>query len=443
MTLTLNKDGGPDTGLYLPEPSTVEETGLDYSFILDLTMKTVDYSGRPSAREICERIRLPFKLMEELLEFLRHQEYLDIVGSTGVTEQDYQYTLTARGRTKLESIFEHGGYVGPAPVPFDLYKRVIASQSVAQLQSNPEIVGLALESLVLHPETVQQIGTAVGAGSSIFIYGPPGNGKSTIAESLVSLLSDDILIPYAVEVFGQVIRIHDPLVHHSAESALDEGEPDEDEEDQISRQRDERDRRWALSHRPLIVGGGELTRADLELRYSEAGKFYVAPAQMKATNGVFVIDDFGRQLIRPEEMLNRWMIPMDRNIDHLTFKTGETVVVPFDALLIFATNLQPSDLGDEAFFRRIRHKVRITDPTRDEFIEILRRVAASMELAFNPGTANYLIKTYYEDTGRPFRGVHPRDLFNLIQDMCRYNREKPAFTRQWVDRACRSYFVEE
>jgi energy-coupling factor transporter ATP-binding protein EcfA2 len=380
--------------------------------------------------------------MEEVLEFLRRQEYIDIVGSTGVTEQDYQYTLTARGVTKLQSIVEHGQYVGPAPVPFALYEDVIARQSVAQLQANPEAVASALDSLVLHPETVQQIGTAVGAGRSLFIYGPPGNGKSTIAECLVSLLSDAILIPHAVEVFGQVIRIFDPLVHHHVE--LPEAEaPEPEDEVEISQRREDRDRRWAVCRRPLIVGGGEVTRADLELRYSEIGKFYVAPSQMKATNGVLIIDDFGRQLIRPEEMLNRWMIPMDRNIDHLTFQTGETVVVPFDVLLLFATNLNPSDLGDEAFFRRIRHKVRISDPTREEFIEILRRVSASMGLAFNPGTANYLVKTYYESAGRPFRGVHPRDIFNLIQDMCRYTRQKPAFTRQWVDRACASYFLEE
>jgi predicted ATPase with chaperone activity len=220
-------------------------------------------------------------------------------------------------------------------------------------------------------------------------------------------------------------------------------EEHEVDDGEIAQPRDERDHRWVISRRPLIVGGGEVTRADLELRYSEIGKFYIAPAQMKANNGVFVIDDFGRQLIRPEEMLNRWMIPLDRNIDHLTFQTGETVVVPFDVILLFATNLKPSQLGDEAFFRRIRHKILISDPTREEFIEILRRVVAKMGIAFNAETASYLIKKYYEDPGRPFRGVHPRDIFNLIQDLARYRQERPAFTRDWVDRACRSYFVED
>ena len=438
-TLGIGSRGG--AAPYLSEPNTVEETGLDYGFVLDLALKTVYNGGRPTARQICERICLPFKLMEEVLEFLRRQEYLDIVGSTGVTEQDYQYVLTERGQTKLETILEHSEYAGPAPVPYDLYVEVVARQSVAQLQATPENIGRALDALVLHPETVQQIGTAVGAGRSIFIYGPPGNGKSTIAECLVSLLSDDILIPYAVEVFGQVIRIHDPQVHRTRELVLDE--EDEVDDSEIAQPRDERDQRWVISKRPLIVGGGEVTRADLELRYSEVGKFYIAPAQMKANNGVFVIDDFGRQLIRPEEMLNRWMIPLDRNIDHLTFQTGETVIVPFDVVLLFATNLKPSQLGDEAFFRRIRHKILISDPTRDEFLEILRRVVAKMGIAFNAETATYLIKKYYEEPGRPFRGVHPRDIFNLIQDLARYRREKPAFTRNWVDRACRSYFVED
>jgi SpoVK/Ycf46/Vps4 family AAA+-type ATPase len=401
-------------------------------------MNSIYHNGRPTARQICQQICLPFQLMEDLLDFLRRQEYVDIAGSSGMTEPDYQYVVTAKGQTKVQSILERSEYVGPAPVPFELYKEVVARQSISQIQATRESLARALSRLVLHPETVQQIGMAVGAGRSIFIYGPPGNGKSTIAECLIALLSDEILIPYAVEVLGQVIRVHDPLVHSSLHTKREVNE-----DDVISELRDERDQRWAISRRPLIVGGGEMTLADLELRYSAVSKFYVAPAQMKANNGVFVVDDFGRQLVRPEEMLNRWMIPMDRSIDHLTFQTGETVIVPFDVLLLFATNLKPSELGDEAFFRRIRHKILISDPTEPEFREILRNVAARANIDYDEDTANYLIESHYKAPGRPFRGVHPRDIFDLIEDMAKYERSKPVFSRETVDRACMSYFVED
>jgi predicted ATPase with chaperone activity len=423
---------------FLPEPRTVEETGLDYGFILDLCLKTIYEIGRPSARVICERICLPFNLMEDVLEFLRRQEYVDIVGSTGITEQDYQYALTSKGQDRAQEILERGQYVGPAPVPFELYKQVVARQSITSIAATPESLAEAFERLVLHPETVQQLGTAVGSGRSVFIYGPPGNGKSTVAECLITLLSDRILIPYAFEVSGQVVRVYDPRVHlgnEVAEGAL--------RDDSISREREDRDLRWAVCRRPLIIGGGEMTLKDLELSYSPLNRFYVAPSQVKANNGVLVVDDFGRQLVRPEEMLNRWMIPMDRNIDHLTLQSGETITVPFDVLLIFATNLQPSQLGDEAFFRRIRHKIRIGDPDESMFKEILRKVASGKGIPYDEDAAGYLIKTQYKQTGRPFRGVHPRDLFDLIDDMAKYSRVNPVFNREWVDRACRSYFIED
>ena len=445
MTTALRTEKPEGSGLFLPEPATVEETGLDYGFILDLCLKTIYYAGRPSARAISDRLCLAFSVIEGVLEFLRRQEYVEIVGATGITEQDYQYALTSKGETKTQEVLERSQYVGPAPVPFDLYEQVVARQGIAHIEATPERLAEAFERLVLDPETVAQIGTAIGSGRSIFIYGPPGNGKSTIAECIAALLSDEVFIPYAIEVFGQIIRVHDPRVHLSL-GAVQSVYPDEapaPEETAIATERDGRDKRWARSRRPLIIGGGELTLADMELRYSPVAKFYVAPLQIKANNGVLVIDDFGRQLVRADALLNRWMVPMDRYVDHLTFQTGETVTVPFDVLLVFATNLAPSQLGDEAFFRRIRHKVRISDPDVTLFKEILQKVAAQKGIAYDEKTADYLIRTYYKGTERPFRGVHPRDIFDLIQDMAKFRREAPVFNREWVDRACRSYFVED
>jgi hypothetical protein len=439
MEIILERDNESSKALFLPEPTSVDETGLDYGLILDLCLKTIYSIGRPPARVVCERMCLPFKVMEGALEFLRRQEYLEIVGSTGVNEQDYQYSLTSKGQHKTQEVLEANHYIGPTPVPFDFYTDVVSKQSVAHIEATPENLARAFQKLVLHPETVQQLGTAVGSGRSIFIYGPPGNGKSTVAECLVSLLSDQVLIPYAVEAFGQIIRVHDPRVHLSGDAPV----VSQVDDNEITQAPDGRDKRWEQSYRPLIIGGGEITMADLELRYSAVGKFYVAPAQVKANNGVLVIDDFGRQVVRPEEMLNRWMIPMDRRIDHLTLQTGETLTVPFDVMLLFATNLQPSQLGDEAFFRRIRHKIRISDPTEEEFRRILRMVAAERSIAYDEETAEYLIEAHYKQLGRPFRGVHPRDLFDLMEDMARYQGSAPVFDRTWVDRACRSYFVED
>lgn len=426
----------------LREPNSVRETGIDFGVLLDLCLKTVYHAGRPSARLICSRMGLSFGVVEELLQFLRKQEFVEIVGSSGIAEPDYHYGLTSKGLEKTHEALSVSQYVGAAPVPFDTYLEVTRVQSTRHAEVPRSSFEQALSHLVLSPGTTEQIGTAVGSGTSIFLYGEPGNGKSTIAESVGQMLTDPIYVPYAFEVYGHIVRVFDPRVHIAVEPVLEQLSEAE-AESAFDLGREFHDGRWVLSRRPLIVTGGELTLADLDLRYSAATKFYVAPHQVKANGGVLVIDDFGRQLLRPEELLNRWMIPMERRVDHLTFHTGETAEIPFDVLLIFATNLTPSRLGDEAFFRRIRHKIKIGDPDEKDFREILRRACNLASIPYADEGADYLIDAYYRSQDRPFRGVHPRDLVNLMTDIGRFRKEQVSFSPDWIDAACRSYFIED
>lgn len=438
-TSEFSLEGIPDSS-YLPQPTSVESTGIDPGLLLDLCIKTVYYAGRPSARLVAERLALPFSVAESLLSVLRRQEFLDIVGSGGMSEQEYQYTVTNKGLQKTQEALEKNQYVGPAPVPFDVYVETLKAQTVLDIET-PAEMSSSFPNLVLSDELLDHLGTAMASGKSLFLYGEPGNGKSAIAEAFGAALNGHILVPHAIEAYGQIIKVFDPRIH----TRVPESPSPSDQEDASLMTRDDvkRDLRWAICQRPVVVTGGELTLEDLDLRFSPVTKYYSSPVQLKSNNGVLVIDDFGRQMVRPDELLNRWMIPLDRRVDHLTFHTGETIEVPFDVMLIFATNLPPSALGDEAFFRRIRHKIKVQDPDEATFREILRREAERSRIGYSESSADYLIKRHYRTAGRPFRGVHGRDIFNLILDMSKYRRCPPGFDSEWIDRACESYFVED
>jgi len=429
------------------EPQTVAETGLDFGLLLDLTLKSIYSAGRPSARLIGERMGLSFAVVNELLQFLRKQEYVEIVGSTGAGELDYQFAPTSKGLEKTREALEKTQYVGPAPVPFDLYAHHVALQSVRSMAVSAGSVGAALANLVLEPALVERIGTAFASGRSIFLHGEPGNGKSSIAEATAAMLPGEILVPYAFEIYGQIVRVFDPRVHLPAKATAADDASGEGDAVAPSRvfeaMQRPADKRWCVARRPVVIAGGELTLADLELGYSPTGKFYVAPLQVKANNGVFVIDDFGRQRLSPAELLNRWLVPMDRRVDHLSLQTGESFELTFDTLLIFATNIEPEQLGDEAFFRRIRHKIRIGDPDEATYRRILAAAALGYGIVYEKDVADYLIEKYYRRAGRPFRGVHPRDIVELLIDSSRYRGRQPEFSFQQIDQACASYFLRE
>ncbi|MDP9237972.1 MAG: ATP-binding protein [Chloroflexota bacterium] len=425
----------------VPQPQTVEETGLDLSMLLDLVVKSIYFAGRPAARQIAAQLALSFPVIDEVLAFLKREQLAEVVGSSGMGEQMYQYSLSSKGMEKVEEALARNQYVGPAPVPFDVYVDVLRQQSVRSVRITSDAVDEAISHLVIDARVGAALGPAVNSGRSMLLYGGSGNGKSTITNAIGRMLPGEVLIPYAVDLNGIIVKVFDPRVHNeiSIEKQIERRASEAPVRNGTERRRD---RRWVVARRPMITAGGELTLKELELRYSPQSQFYIAPLQWKANSGVLIVDDFGRQMIQPKELLNRWIVPMEERVDHLSLHTGDMVEVPFDVLLIFSTNLRPAQLGDEAFFRRIRHKIEIPDPTREQFLEILSRVCEQRELPLEADAALYLIDEYYLRPGRGFKGCHPRDITELVVDICMYHGEAPAFTRTHLDAACNSYFVD-
>ena len=433
----------PRQAPFVPQPQTIEETGLDFGLLVDLCIKTMYYIGRPRARAISSQLGLTFHIVQEILTFLKREQLCEVVGSAGLGEQNYQYTLTGKGAEKAEEVLARSRYVGPAPVPFQKYLEFVERQSVKRLAVTREDVERVLSNLVLSERTLRSVGPAINSGKAILLYGGSGNGKSTMARAIGETLDGQVLVPYAIEINGQIIKVFDARIHQEVEDSPPlERRSDEDGNALPNGLERRRDRRWAMIRRPVVMAGGELTLRDLELRYDPVSKLYVAPLQVKANGGALVIDDFGRQLVQPRELLNRWIVPMDKGSDHLTLQTGESIEIPFDVLLVFSTNLPPAQLGDEAFFRRIHHKIEIPNPTREEFLQILERVCQERDITFSQEGASYLLEHHYAETGRPLRGCHPRDLMELVEDIARYRGREPALDPDLIDLACESYFVD-
>lgn len=428
---------------FVAQPQTTEDTGLDFGLLVDLCVKTIYYAGRPQARAISSQLAVSFHIVEELLSFLKREQLCEVTGSTGIGEQNYQYVLTSKGVEKAEEALARGQYVGPAPVPLQKYLGLLERQSIKRLSVDQETVERALSSLVISERTLTSIGPAVSSSKAILLYGGSGNGKSTTARAIGEMLVGQILVPHALEVEGQIIKVFDARVHEAVENSpsTERRSDDADNPPPVGLER-RRDRRWILVRRPCVMAGGELTLRDLELRYDPVSKFYVAPLQVKANGGVLVIDDFGRQIVQPRELLNRWIIPMDKGWDHLALQTGESIEIPFDVLLVFSTNLPPAQLGDEAFFRRIHHKIEIPNPTREEFIQILQRACGELDVPFSQEGTTYLLERHYVEAGRLLRGCHPRDLLELISGFARYRGRVPALEPDLIDLACESYFVD-
>jgi len=415
---------------FIPEPLTVEETGLEMGFLADLTLKAFYYSGRATAAQLGATLSLSQAVMQDVLTFLSRDGLCEVTGSEGHGPANYRYSITGKGLERTAAAFERNAYMGPAPVPLSDYVRQVRLQSVSQARFDLATVERALDGLVLNPDTRRRIGRAIASGRPTLIYGASGNGKSTTARCLGEALSGHVLMPHALEVYGHIVRLFDPSKHRRAEDAG---------EGQDLRRR--RDRRWQLASRPVILAGGELTRHSLELVFDERSKVYEAPLQLKANGGILIIDDFGRQQMPAVELLNRWIVALEGGVDHLSLHTGQTIEVPFDVIPVFSTNLPPEDLADEAFLRRIRYKVEIPDPSRDEFKVIFRRVCQEHGLPADETVADHLLTHWYERLERQLRGCHPRDLVEAVVDAARYDGKLAELSPQTVDEACRTYFL--
>jgi predicted ATPase with chaperone activity len=420
--------GGKPPGFRPPPPRTLQDTGLGPGFLSELALKILYSEGYLSGIEWCERIQLPFSgVMEEVVEFLKREQLLEVRGASGaLTQANYQYAITAKGSEKAREAMERSQYAGPAPVPLEVYSDAIRRQPLGQLRVGQRLMREMLSHLVVNETTLSQLGPAVNSGKSMFLFGNPGNGKTVIAESIGKMiLEDTIYVPYAVHVDGQVIKVFDNVNHELVGEGPARG----------------LDGRWVKIQRPVISVGGELTLESLDLVFDPTNKYYEAPFQMKANGGMFHIDDFGRQLVRPRDLLNRWIVPMEKRVDYLTLHTGRKVEVPFDELIVFSTNLPPKDLVDEAFLRRIRHKIEIKDPTYEEFREIFRRVCKARNVPYDDGGLRYLLQEYYVKAQHPLRACHARDLVDQLVDIAQFMGVEPTLSKELLDKAAQAYFV--
>ena len=420
-----------------PVPQSIEDTGLNRGFLSDLVLKLVYLGGELSAQRIADELCLPFiNVLDQILAFLlKHETFLTISGGGSLGDQSLEYHVTERGAARAREAMLRSQYVGPAPVPLDRYTEFVVRQSVSEVTVRHEQVLEAFSHLVLPRKVLDLLGPAINSGRSIFIYGEPGGGKTTIAEGIAHLLGGAIHVPHAIDIDGHIIKVFDAQ-HHEPIGNANSPEPLAPE-----RLASRADRRWVPCKRPAVAVGGELTLASLDLIYDPVVGFYEAPLQLKANGGMMLIDDFGRQQVRPVDLLNRWMVPLEKRKDYLSLHTGKKIDIPFEVLIVFSTNIAPRELVDEAFLRRIRHKVEILSPTVDEFREIFQRVCAARDIQFNERAFEHLIEEWYTREGREMRGVHPRDLMEQVMDICKYYGEPPTMTAEHLDQACDSYFV--
>ena len=416
-----------------PPPATIAETGLHPDTLSQLLLKTL-VAGEATGTGLAEKLRLPYSVLDALVQHARVEKLVEVRGASGTGTAAYRYILTDLGRDRAMQYLEVNRYVGPAPVALAQYNDYVRACMAARPYVDRDTLATGFDQLVVNKAMFDQLGPAVNSGKSLFLYGAPGNGKTVVAEGIGRALGTEMYVPHAIDVDGQTITVFDPVNH----VALGGGDAALSVIAAAAH-----DRRWEKIKRPVVVVGGELTLEMLDLTFNPIAKFYEAPIQMKANGGVFVVDDFGRQRIPPRDLLNRWIVPLESRVDFLTLHTGRKFEIPFNVLIVFATNLKPQSLADEAFLRRIPYKILAKNPTVDEYCRIFELNCRKRQIPFDPVMVEYLNRKYYQPRKLQMRACHPRDLVEQVVNICRYQNRDLAITRDLLDAACGSYFLEE
>ena len=410
-----------------PLAKTVAETGLEGNFLLNCLLRTMYISALQTIPELSDQIKLTRGVIEQLLTFAKKEALVEIRGPSEQNVNIMRYALTSAGRERASEALRRCEYIGPVPIPLESYQVQVQKQTITNEVIGIEKLRKALSHLVLSEDIVRRLGPASNSGRAILIYGAAGNGKTSIAEALVSAFEQPVYVPYCIEADGQIIKIFDPSVHTPFPTAADgnngNGHP-------IFLPQLDHDPRWVRCKRPYLITGGELTLEMLDLAFDPHSKYYEAPLQVKAIGGVFVIDDFGRQRVRPHELLNRWIFPLERKLDYLTLHTGKKFSILFDQLVIFATNFPPEELMDPAQLRRVHYKMKINPPSAEEYREIFRRICESYGLEFSEEIIAHLLNTFYIKHKVPFAGFHPKFIAEHVIAACNYLGTPPRITRQ-------------
>ncbi len=419
--------GDVSSGEGPPVPETVEDTGLAPRFLLNFLLRAVYVFGIETVEQAEQQTKLSQGILEPIFEMAKQKRLVEILGLSSERVPQYRYALTSEGRLWAQNAMEESLYTGPAPVPLRDYRAQVVKQSVANERVDQETLVSSLSHLVLPEGMICRIGPALNSGKALLLYGAPGNGKTSVADAIARCFQQTIFVPHCIEVDGQIVKIFDAAIHE----VCDEGESSG------------YDPRWLRCRRPAVLTGGELTIEMLDLSFDSVSKFYEAPAHIKATGGVFIIDDFGRQRVRPRDLLNRWILPLERKIDFLTLHTGKKLRMPFDQLVVFSTNFPPHEIMDDAALRRIEYKIHIPSPQPDDYKAILRRLCEQHELELSDEVLSYVLEQFYPEAGIPLSGSHPRFLIEHVLARCAFEDVPPELSLTRVRDALQNLVVDE